>query len=66
MVGGATAFLSRDKTRGLDINPKMGSVLIFQHEGLLHEGAEVKEGVKYTMRTDILYERVKNKPENPT
>lgn len=38
----------------------MGSVLIFQHGGLLHEGAEVKEGVKYTMRTDILYKWVKD------
>lgn len=63
MVGGATAFLSRDKKRRLDVNPQTGSVLIFQHEGLLHEGAEVKEGVKYTMRTDILYEWVRDEPK---
>ncbi|KAJ6437239.1 oxidoreductase domain-containing protein [Purpureocillium lavendulum] len=54
-VGGATAFLSGDGKRKLDVNPKAGSVLIFQHEGLLHEGAEVKSGVKYTVRMDILY-----------
>ena len=59
-MGGATAFLSRDRKRRVDVNPQMGSVLIFQHEGLLHEGAEVKEGVKYTMRTDILYKWVKD------
>ena len=62
LVGGATGFLSRDKTRRVDVNPKAGSVLIFQHEGLLHEGAEVKKGVKYTMRTDILYEWVLDSP----
>ncbi|KAL6857479.1 hypothetical protein ACO1O0_004915 [Amphichorda felina] len=62
LVGGATAFLSRDKKRRVNVNPKAGGVLIFQHEGLLHEGAEVKAGVKYTMRTDILYEWVLDAP----
>lgn len=55
LVGGATSFLSRDKSRRVDVNPKAGSVLIFQHPSLLHEGAEVLEGVKYTMRTEIMY-----------
>lgn len=41
------------------MNPKAGSILLFQHSGLLHEGARVEEGVKYTMRTDIVYELVK-------
>ncbi|KAJ6781601.1 hypothetical protein PWT90_06141 [Aphanocladium album] len=54
-VGGATSFLSDDLKRGLDVDPKAGSVLIFQHRGLLHQGAEVQSGTKYTMRTDILY-----------
>ncbi|UNI21219.1 hypothetical protein JDV02_007230 [Purpureocillium takamizusanense] len=54
-VGGATAFLSRDRKRRLDVNPKAGSVLIFQHEGLLHEGARVDSGLKYTVRMDLLY-----------
>ncbi|QUC23367.1 uncharacterized protein UV8b_07608 [Ustilaginoidea virens] len=54
-VGGATSFLSRDESRRLDVHPKAGSVLIFQHGKLYHEGAEVTSGVKYTMRTDILY-----------
>lgn len=55
-VGGATAFLSPDGERRFDVNPKAGSVLIFQHRRLKHEGAVVKEGVKYTVRSDILYE----------
>ncbi|KAL7949361.1 hypothetical protein V8C42DRAFT_341330 [Trichoderma barbatum] len=55
LVGGATAFLSRDRARRLDVNPKAGSVLIFQHPLLFHEGADVIEGTKYTMRTEIMY-----------
>jgi hypothetical protein len=43
------------------VNPKAGSVLIFQHRGLFHEGATVRKGIKYTMRTDILYEWVPDK-----
>lgn len=59
--GGATAFLSRDRKRSLDVNPRAGSVLIFQHEKLFHEGAKVTQGEKFTVRTDILYEWVNNK-----
>lgn len=61
VVGGSTAFLSFDKKHRLDVNLKAGSVLIFQHKGLLHEGSLVEKGVKYTMRTDIVYELVKDK-----
>jgi hypothetical protein len=43
-------------TRRLDVDPKAGRVLIFQHRGLLHSGDEVLEGVKYTMRSDLLFE----------
>lgn len=57
LVGGATAFLSADGMTRVDVNPKAGSALIFQHIGLLHEGAAVETGVKYTMRGDIVYER---------
>ncbi|KEY64332.1 hypothetical protein S7711_09877 [Stachybotrys chartarum IBT 7711] len=58
LVGGATSFLSRDRKRRIDMNPKAGSVLIFQHRRLLHEGATVTAGVKFTARMDILYELV--------
>jgi hypothetical protein len=43
-------------SRRLDVDPRAGRVLIFQHRGLLHSGDEVLEGVKYTMRTDLLFE----------
>lgn len=61
--GGATTFhppradLSNPNRR-LDVDPKMGRVLIFQHAHLVHSGDEVHAGVKYTMRTDLMYERV--------
>lgn len=61
LVGGATAFLSKDRKRRLDVNPKAGSVLIFQHSGLLHEGAKVERGLKFTVRMDLLYEWVNKK-----
>ena len=54
--GGATTFHSSDMQRRLDVDPKAGRVLIFQHRGLLHSGDEVLDGVKYTLRTDLLYE----------
>ncbi|KAM0250926.1 hypothetical protein ACHAQJ_008422 [Trichoderma viride] len=56
LVGGATAFSSRDGKKHLDVNPKAGSVLIFQHPMLYHEGADVIEGIKHTMRTEIMYQ----------
>lgn len=56
--GGATSFLSRDESRKMDVDPKAGRVLVFQHKNLYHSGDDVIEGVKYTMRTDILYELV--------
>jgi hypothetical protein len=55
--GGATTFHSADMTRSLDVLPKTGRVLIFQHMHLVHSGAQVLEGIKYTMKTDLLYRR---------
>ncbi|RFU32441.1 hypothetical protein B7463_g3938, partial [Scytalidium lignicola] len=54
--GGATTFHSSNMERRLDVDPKAGRVLIFQHRRLLHSGDEVTAGVKYTMRTDLMYE----------
>ncbi|KAJ2971981.1 hypothetical protein NUW58_g9281 [Xylaria curta] len=55
LVGGATTFLSRDNSRRIDVDPKAGRVLIFQHSQLRHSGDDVKAGTKYTVRTDIMY-----------
>ncbi|WP_244535876.1 2OG-Fe(II) oxygenase [Hymenobacter psychrotolerans] len=46
--GGDTAF------KDLRIQPKQGMALLFQHS-LYHEGSEVLQGVKYVLRSDIMY-----------
>ncbi|CAJ2505494.1 Uu.00g128880.m01.CDS01 [Anthostomella pinea] len=53
--GDATSFLSRDGKRKMDIDPKAGRVLIFQHSRLRHSGDDVTAGIKYTVRMDIMY-----------
>ncbi|KAK7751886.1 hypothetical protein SLS62_006187 [Diatrype stigma] len=53
--GGATSFLSSDEKKKVDVDPKAGRVLIFQHVRLYHSGDDVKQGVKYTVRSDLLY-----------
>ncbi|KAI1410077.1 hypothetical protein F5Y13DRAFT_202478 [Hypoxylon sp. FL1857] len=59
--GGATKFAAdfEDPRAGkFDINPKPGSLVIFQRRDMYHEGVEVKAGTKYTMRTDVMYKKV--------
>jgi predicted 2-oxoglutarate/Fe(II)-dependent dioxygenase YbiX len=46
--GGATIF------NQAQVRPVRGMGLIFRHE-LFHEGAEVKNGRKYVLRSDIMY-----------
>lgn len=50
--GGATAFLDL----GFSVAPRPGLALFFQHM-LLHEGCLVHDGVKYAMRSDIMYRK---------
>jgi hypothetical protein len=58
LVGGATTFHSvRDDKTKVDVQPKMGSILIFQQRWLYHSGAEVVHGTKLTMRTELMYEK---------
>lgn len=54
--GGSTTFLNKfdSKDGGLEVVPKTGSVLIFQHD-ILHEGSILEEGRKYAIRTDVMY-----------
>jgi len=56
--GGATTFHAFRGANSMDVDPKAGRVLIFQHKGLLHSGDTVLEGTKYTLRTDLMYEMV--------
>lgn len=46
--GGETRF------ENVVVNPRQGCGLIFLHS-LPHEGAEVTQGIKYVLRTDIMY-----------
>ena len=49
-TGGETAMLDLDE----EIMPRTGRALLFQH-AILHEGCEVTSGVKYVVRSDIMY-----------
>jgi len=56
LKGGATTFHSwLDQRRRIEVVPRCGRVLLFQHRDLLHSGDDVEDGTKYTMRTDIMY-----------
>lgn len=46
--GGETSF------DGVDITGKKGMAVVFLHS-LVHEGKEVTDGIKYILRTDIMY-----------
>jgi prolyl 4-hydroxylase len=48
--GGATEFHDFD----IRVRPRRGTALLFQHL-LLHEGCTVTRGVKYAMRSDVMY-----------
>ncbi|KAJ7848662.1 hypothetical protein B0H14DRAFT_2582965 [Mycena olivaceomarginata] len=65
-LGGATLFWGADGAYAREVCPYAdvealpgpGRALVFQHDELLHSGEEVLEGVKITIRSDILYEKV--------
>lgn len=50
MEGGETKFTQQS------IQPQTGKALIFKHE-LLHQGCPILSGLKYVLRTDIMYRR---------
>lgn len=52
-TGGATAFLDFD----VQTTPRTGRVLWFQHK-LYHEGCAVTTGVKYVLRSDVMYRKL--------
>lgn len=51
--GGETSFEDR-----CTIAPKEGALLLFYHP-LYHQGNEVLEGVKYVLRTDVMFRKIK-------
>lgn len=58
--GGETTFINpyNDEDLGKYI-PKTGSVLLFQHD-MYHEGSTLLKGIKYAMRTDIMFMNEEN------
>ena len=46
--GGETTF------NNLTIQPRQGTALVFLHD-LEHEGSSVRQGIKYVLRTDIMF-----------
>lgn len=68
LQGGATRFLAPNRIESrsgyLDVKADQGRVLIFQHSQLLHSGEKVSSGVKYTMRTDVMYKMVAKSEES--
>lgn len=60
VVGGSTSFFGGRYNREIiaDVEPVQGRILVFQHYALPHSGEEMQKGLKYTMRTDIMYERL--------
>eukprot|EP00042_Codosiga_hollandica_P017963 m.51163 g.51163 ORF g.51163 m.51163 type:complete len:223 (-) comp48245_c0_seq1:585-1253(-) len=52
--GGTTSFYSWDGDSHLAVAPARGRVLVFQHD-LLHSGDVVNSGLKYAMRTDVMF-----------
>jgi prolyl 4-hydroxylase len=48
--GGATRFNDYE----IEVVPKTGMALLFQHR-VLHEGCTVTSGIKYVLRSDIMY-----------
>ena len=53
--GGATRFCLENEYE----QPKEGKLLLFRH-GMLHAGCVVLSGVKYVLRTDVMYKRKEN------
>lgn len=58
-TGGETSFFPRgrediDEQDKIRVVPLPGLVLLFEHR-ILHEGSLLRAGVKYAMRTDVMY-----------
>mmetsp|Transcript_46320 Transcript_46320/g.76645 ORF Transcript_46320/g.76645 Transcript_46320/m.76645 type:complete len:318 (-) Transcript_46320:335-1288(-) len=55
--GGETNFVNpRDEGEAVSVRPTTGLALVFDHE-MYHEGAQLLQGYKYAIRTDVMYER---------
>jgi len=60
IAGGDTNFLSDEgQHQKRTVNPTTGQGLLFDHT-LRHESTELEAGVKYAIRTDVMYRRANN------
>lgn len=58
--GGTTDFIDyKTKEVYYEVKPVMGMAIIFNHH-LYHQGSPLKSGVKYIVRSDIMYTRIKD------
>ncbi|MFN3200385.1 MAG: 2OG-Fe(II) oxygenase [Bradymonadia bacterium] len=58
--GGATEIRTGPRYQRrevVSVEPRCGRVLRFAHQ-LIHRGAPVREGIKYVLRTDVMYRRL--------
>ncbi|XP_063437917.1 uncharacterized protein LOC134718955 isoform X2 [Mytilus trossulus] len=63
--GGSTTFIGSHIDERVEVVPKTGSVLVFEHP-ILHEGSELIAGRKYAIRTDVMYSSTISKPKKAT
>ena len=52
--GGETNFYRAGGVLEFAVQPSPGKALVFDHRRL-HEGAAVQRGIKYVLRTDLMY-----------
>jgi len=71
LEGGATRFLKIDSTLNQEtallpaaedqvlatVQPEPGLCLLFFQPGLLHEGEDLRQGIKHILRTDVMFRR---------
>ena len=60
--GGATTFIKDPYNKiyhNYSVFPKVGRVLLFEHD-IEHEGSILNNGLKYCIRTDVMYSIIKN------
>lgn len=51
---GQTRIFSDDKKQHMDILPERGMIFVHDHN-ILHEGSPITNGIKYCIRTDVMY-----------
>jgi hypothetical protein len=55
-AGGATRFLSPSHEVIAKVQPQLGQAALFRDD-IWHDGEELREEVKYLLRTDVMYVR---------